>query len=317
MTPRTILIRLAALAVTCVAVWIIGRDLDWPTLSAALREARWGGLALASGLAVAHLCLRGVEWSVVMGPVPGASTFTMIRYTVAGAVASLIAPFRTGEALRPLLLRRNHGVPLARSAGVFLADKLLEGLTLGLVVSPLTLLGRPVLPRGPRPAVLAAMVGGAVVVMPLAVRVISPRLARAGFATGLEVFRRPGRFGLAVGVSLVAWLLDAAVLATTLSALRLPYGLADLVVLLLSVNAALLLPSAPGNIGSVELGATVGAVYLGVPRGRAVAFALVYHAVQLAPLLLIGATGVLRVLLRGKAGSSPASPGGSWPTMDT
>jgi uncharacterized membrane protein YbhN (UPF0104 family) len=102
----------------------------------------------------------------------------------------------------------------------------------------------------------------------------------------------------------IAWLIDLAAIGTTLAAFEIHLPFADLVVLLLFINVALLLPPAPGNIGILELGATLGATYLGVQHTQAVAFALVYHAAQLAPLILLGLFGLLQALA-GRPGPRP------------
>jgi glycosyltransferase 2 family protein len=61
------------------------------------------------------------------------------------------------------------------------------------------------------------------------------------------------------------------------------------VLVLLAVNLALAFPIAPpGNIGTVEVGATLALVGLGVPKEQALAFGIVYHVLQVAPIGLLG-----------------------------
>jgi uncharacterized membrane protein YbhN (UPF0104 family) len=303
---RAIALRILALAVTVGAIWVIVRGLDRAALASALRAARWGPLLLTSVLSVSHLCLRGIGWHVMLGPTSGVSLLKNVRYGIAGAAASLLAPFRSAELLRPWLLRRNHGVPLTQSAGVVLADKLVEALGLAIVALPLPLLGR----RLPFSRLYAAMILAVVVLAALFGFVGAGRFFGRGgrggrvgrFIGGIRTFSEPGRFALALAISLIAWLLDLAAIATTLWAFDIRLGVADSLLLLLSVNVALLLPSAPGSIGSVELGATLGAVYLGVAHAKAVAFALVYHAAQLAPLILLALLGLLEGLVRRRRG---------------
>jgi uncharacterized membrane protein YbhN (UPF0104 family) len=296
---RAVAVRTLAVVVTAGAVWVITRGLDRAALAAALRSARWGPLFLTSALAVSHLCLRGVGWHVILGPVSGASVFKNVRYTIASAAASLVAPFRTAEVLRPWLLRRNHGVPLAQSAGAMVADKVVEALALAILALPLPLLGRRLPLSRTQGTVICAVVAAAALIGFLGAGRLFARGGRVGkFIASIRVLSEPRRFALALAISIVAWLIDLAAIATTLLALGIRPAIADAMMLLLSVNLALLLPSAPGNIGSVELGATLGAVYVGVPHPQALAFALIYHAAQLAPLILIALFGLVEAVVR-------------------
>ena len=310
------MVRAGAVAVTIGAVWVVARGLDGAALGAALGSARRGLLLLTSCWAVAHLCLRGLGWRVVIGPVRGGSTVKMVYYAIASAAASLLAPFRTAEMLRPWLLRRNHGVPLAQSAGVIIADKLVEALGLLLLASLIPLLGGRLPLTGQQAAIVLALATAIVLIgVFLARRFLLPAGGLGAFVAGVRIFREPARFVLALAVSLAAWLVDLAALGTTLAAFDIQARLADLIVLLLKVNVALLLPSAPGNIGSLELGATLGAESLGVGHTRAVAFAIAYHAAQLAPLVLLGALGLLRALAGG-GGRRATPPNGAAPGVE-
>jgi glycosyltransferase 2 family protein len=69
--------------------------------------------------------------------------------------------------------------------------------------------------------------------------------------------------------------------------LHLPFTAAFLT--LLAVNLALAFPFAPpGNIGTLEVGATLALVGFGVPKEQALAFGLVYHFLQVVPIGILG-----------------------------
>ncbi len=69
--------------------------------------------------------------------------------------------------------------------------------------------------------------------------------------------------------------------------LNLPVAAAILV--LLAVNLALALPFAPpGNLGTLEWGATLALLGFGVSKEQALAFGLVYHFLQILPIGLLG-----------------------------
>ena len=83
--------------------------------------------------------------------------------------------------------------------------------------------------------------------------------------------------------------MEVAIIAVCLHGLGLPAGLGPSVTVFACVNLAIVLPSTPGNVGAQEAGAALALIALGVDRETAVAFALVYRAVQWLPVTLAGA----------------------------
>jgi uncharacterized membrane protein YbhN (UPF0104 family) len=72
---------------------------------------------------------------------------------------------------------------------------------------------------------------------------------------------------------------------------------------LLSLNLAIAVPSTPAQVGAFELGASAPLALLGVPPERALAFALLYHVMQALPTTLAGLP-LLRAVRRSE-GSRP------------
>jgi uncharacterized protein (TIRG00374 family) len=91
-------------------------------------------------------------------------------------------------------------------------------------------------------------------------------------------------------VSLAAWFLETSVVYFTLYAFHVRVTPGDALLVLVAINMAMVVPFAPpGNFGTVEVGATLALMELGVPKEQAVAFALVYHLLQVIP---IGVSGL-------------------------
>jgi uncharacterized membrane protein YbhN (UPF0104 family) len=85
---------------------------------------------------------------------------------------------------------------------------------------------------------------------------------------------------------------DLVLVGLCLRALGIDAPPADWALILLSVNAAILLPSTPGQIGVLEAGAVVALTAAGVAPEPALAFALIYHAVHLVPSTVLGVLAI-------------------------
>ncbi len=309
--------RAVAVLATLAAVVFIVRRLDLHALATALRSARPAWLVLAALFGLLRLVSRAAIWQVSLHARPAVPFLRMIRYTVAAIAASVLTPARAGEALRLWLLRREHGIPLARSIGIALGEKILDGLALLVLVLPV-----PWLVPGLPAWVARTIVGLAVLALPgLAIgwwaarrRLVPGRIAR--FLGQVRILREPRTLGWAFLACLGSWLLDVATLWAAMGAVGLFPGFGAVAFVLLVVNATLLVPSTPGNVGALEAGAVLALEVLHVERHRAVATALLYHAVQLVPLLIfalfnlrlvVGAGSKIKIGGTIEASSAPAS----------
>ncbi len=108
------------------------------------------------------------------------------------------------------------------------------------------------------------------------------------FALGVKTLREPGTLSSVLALSLLAWACEMVMVALCARSLGIPVGLALAPVVLLGINLAIAVPSAPASTGPFE-GATVVVLTLaGIAKGPALAFALTYHAVQVIPVTLAG-----------------------------
>ena len=98
----------------------------------------------------------------------------------------------------------------------------------------------------------------------------------------------PSTWLKALAWTILGDVVDLLMIGLCLSATGIPLMPMDWFVVLAAINVAILLPS-PGNIGTLEAGAVLALGAMGIARGPALAFALVYHAAHLLPVLVAGA----------------------------
>jgi glycosyltransferase AglD len=70
-------------------------------------------------------------------------------------------------------------------------------------------------------------------------------------------------------------------------AFHLPTSLRTALLTLVGINAAIAIPTLPGNFGTFEAGATMALVMCGAPRDVAVSYALIYHLTHVVPVAAI------------------------------
>ena len=308
--------RAAGLALLAVTVsWAI-HDIDWLALRRALSELDPLWIALASLVNLGAVYMMAGRWLALLRPLaPFLSQGEAFRAMLMGFAVSTIVPARAGELARAEWLGRRTGLPRAAIFGSIVLDSLVNavGMFAGIAFLPLLL----DLPGWLNSGIWVALVvfsGFALAVFLLRPKSGDPTQRATGGSRGVGAsvvgFLARARLGLAAvrdrrallrsfGASLVAWALELSVVFFTLRAfhLHIPAGVSLLV--LMAVNLALVVPFAPpANLGALEVGATLALMECGVPKAQALAFALVYHLLQVIPIGFAGLGLASRTLLR-------------------
>jgi uncharacterized membrane protein YbhN (UPF0104 family) len=238
--------------------------------------SRIDGASVAAFLVVftAMHFVRCARWWLLLAPVQRVPLGTVVRVALVGYLAIALLPFRMGEAARPLLIRRDAKVSAWAATGTVGAERLIDGLSISLLLLLALHVARPMDP-------LPDHIGG----LPIPVRVVpSVAVGMASiFATGCVVmalfyWRRAWaeRMTLAVlglaSVRFARWL--ATRLTETASGLgflthvryTVPYLFATLAYWLLNATTWWVLAQGSGlkPIGYFQAMAVMGVVALGI-----------------------------------------------------
>jgi glycosyltransferase 2 family protein len=296
--------------------------MDFATLGRAFAAASLWPLVLAAALNFVCLSIKAVCWRLMLAPRHRVSVLRLFRVTIATFAASAIAPARAGEVLRVWTLKRREGVPVADTAAVAVAEKLLDGLAIVILVAPIPWL-LPGLPSWVATAIGVCAAIGVVVFVGLVIAIgrVKPKPGNGGeaeepapgtlvrrFLAGMHVLRSPRRLLGTMALLLVMWTLDLGQVMAVLYAVGVDLPIAGGILVLFTLNLTIAVPSTPAQVGALEVGALVGLGLLGVPREAGLAFALLYHATQVIPLVAAGLVLELRLVL-GRDVEAPAPDG--------
>jgi uncharacterized protein (TIRG00374 family) len=215
---RSLLVMLFGVALYAgFAVW---RGLD--RLGEALSAFSWTAFALACALAFGNYVLRFLKWEFYLAKldVRGVSKSDSFLTFLSGFVLT-ITPGKVGEVFKSVVLFETHGVPIARTAPIVIADRVTD--VIGIVV--LIVCGSLGFRGG-----LSWAIAGSVLVVALIATVSSRRLSLGilGLASrlperfggtklaarlheayeSLAVMLRPSHLLIPTAISVAAWLLE-------------------------------------------------------------------------------------------------------------
>jgi peptidoglycan/xylan/chitin deacetylase (PgdA/CDA1 family)/uncharacterized membrane protein YbhN (UPF0104 family) len=274
---RSALSILFGVVVSGLFVWTL-RALDLGALRAAIAHIPVENLLLAAAAALAATVLQGLRFRLLFPA--GSSPLRHIGLTFALHTGNILLPFRGGELLRPLYLKRQDPrLPVRALIGYTIADKAIEIVCL----VPFLLYACHVFATDERFASLRRFawpvgLGAAAVLCVVAIH----QLRRAGTASA--ILPLAGSLALSLGVWAMNWLIFYSVVPDARLSLALIVG----------VNASLALPGLPAGLGTYE----AAFVWVGAMGGwsgeRLLAAAIASHAVQILGTLAIGVPLITR-----------------------
>lgn len=309
------LLGLAVLGGLAVLAW---RAVDLREVRAVLGRA---DPLLALGACAANLLsleLHARRWAAVVRP-QGAPVHRRDAFAAlaAGHAVGILLPARAGDVVRAGILGRRAGL----STSALVASTALDYVIGAAALVPLALALAVVMPLPPwaEQAVVLLAAGAAAglaaawLLRPRPGGRERPRRGLAGLAArlqdGLAAARAPRALAASMAWSVAGWGAELLIAAFTLGALGLPVTLAAASLAVLSSTAANVVAVSPGNTGPFELAVVIALAGLGVGRAPALAFALLYHLVHLAPVAVVGGGALLAEARRVSPGrDDPARP---------
>jgi uncharacterized membrane protein YbhN (UPF0104 family) len=276
----------------CLLGVVLWREKPWTVHLSA--SAPWAvAAAIALNLSVS-LPLKAARWRLALVKPPPFRQ--VLAATIEGLLANAAIGFGSGDLIRAARLRRPAGDfaeaqplegQLAVDYGCTWAERGAEALALAILVfvtAVLTKLGRLALGL----SALAMLGYGALLV---AGRSLVPRLGRwprvqRALSAGLQA-STPRRVTAMAALSLLGWSCEIVMLVLFQGAFHLVPSFRAALLTLVGINAAIAIPTLPGNFGTFEAGVTMALVMCGAPRDVAVSYALTYHLTHVIPVALV------------------------------
>lgn len=277
-------------------------------IESSLASFEWYAFAAAIGLASTNYGLRFLKWQYYLGrlSVRGVAPLDSLLIFLSGFVLT-VTPGKVGEVFKSAVLRQTHGVPVARTAPIVIAERITDviavivlivlgsagfsgGLTWALTGTAVVLVGLVViLWDRPANALLAAMDR-----RPALARFV-PKLKEA--LQSLRIVASPAALLWPIMLSIVGWGCEGVGLYTLLHGFGTPAPLPLSVFFYATASLAGAIIPVPGGLGVVEAMIQEQLVHLGhVPAGPATASMILVRFATLWWAVVVGfvSLGILR-----------------------
>ena len=283
----------------CLLAVVLWREKPWAVRLST--SAPWAVLATILLNFAVYLPVKALRWRVALTDPPPFRQ--VLAATLEGLLANAAIGFGSGDVVRSARLRQQRQMEngqLAVDYACTWAERGAEVLALALLIfvtALITRLGTLALALSGLAvaAYVAALGAGGFLVTRLG---RWPRVQRA-LSSGLQA-STPRRVAAMVVLSLVGWSSETVMLILFQGAFHLEPSFRTAVLTVVGINAAIVIPTLPGNFGTFEAGATMALVMCGAPHDVAVLYALTYHLTHVLPVALV-ATMVYLVRSRSRA----------------
>lgn len=310
--------RWIGLVLTVVFLGLTFNRVNLEELGGTLRTANYLLVLPAALSTLVGYLLRTARWRAILAGAVPASFGPLFSILMIGFATNNVLPARLGELVRAVLLRRRTGLRKTFSLATIFLERLFDGLVLVGILALLSLV-LPLPGWGREVQALSSVLFGGVAMGVLVVLtkqrlaervlglVLKPLPSRAStwvfeafasFLLGLKAMRRPRVLGLTLGMSALIWTLEGLSYYLLTYAFEFPLGGLERVVasglLLVVVNLGIMIPSAPGYVGTFQFFAVAALGLFNVPRETALGLAIVSHAMQYLLVTAIGGVFVMR-----------------------
>ncbi|MGI5836294.1 MAG: lysylphosphatidylglycerol synthase transmembrane domain-containing protein [Chloroflexota bacterium] len=311
---------LAGILLTVFFLWILARNVSPEELSEAFQGADYSLVIPAALATFFGYLLRTLRWQRIVRPVAPLKFSDSFAVLMMGFAANNLLPARLGELVRAFLLGRKTGVRKTYGMATIVLERVCDGMVLIGFLGIVSLL-MPMPSWGKDDQMIsgilwissALFIGaslGIVVLlvqenltmrlMALALKPLPDRMGAAllratkTFISGMHSLRSRKSLAIVIALSLGVWLLEASsyLLMTRSFGVWMANStqLLAAVFLLVVINLGIMVPSAPGYVGTFQFFGVMALGVFGVSKETALAIAISSHLMQY---LLVTAIGLI------------------------
>lgn len=300
-----------SLLVSAVCVAAILLFIDPIEVAEAVRRTRFLYFLPAALGVLLFVLLRAARWRFMLdGKVPYLRVFHIQNI---GYLLSTLLPLRIGDVARAVMIGNVPPVTVAAGMSTMIMERVLDMMFI-VVLLPLTLTGVQTLPEWMRTSALATAFLSLVCMVflviaanhrPLVGRIATRVMDRISYLNtqswvrriddllaGLGSLTRYQDGLILAGLSVAVWLPVLGAYYLSLLAVNLQPTWATAGFVLCAAAFSVAAPSAPGQIGVFHAGVIAALSALGQPAVEATSFAILYHALNIVAMVLLGIIGL-------------------------
>ncbi|MFP4162848.1 MAG: lysylphosphatidylglycerol synthase transmembrane domain-containing protein [Chitinispirillaceae bacterium] len=269
-------------------------------------------------LTVLNLVIRAAVWKAVVRPMKVISVFNAFSSYLIGTFSNLFLPFKLGDVAQGYSLGRRVAISKISTVTAVVVQRVFEVTSLMLVMALVAAVFSFPLVSDRRSVILGILVllsiAGLVLIVVNREKVVvflekqisrvSPRVASSVrrsfelFIEGTRAIHNLGDISRILLLSVLSWAVQITMVLFMTRSLGIELDFISSAVVLMVINIGLLLPVAPGNIGTFQFFSIIALSWFAVPKSQALTFAVLFQVVQGIPVIIGGSLSMIMETFR-------------------
>lgn len=301
---------LIGILISTVLLYLAFRKVDVHLLAESLAQAEYIWLVPAFFLMLISMVFRALRWKYLIRPIAEVKFFHLFSALAIGLMANNLLPARLGEIARAWVIGEKAGISKTASFATIVIERIFDGFTVIVFLLIVLLFGWMDFPAPMRNAAYAVVVFYILALVFLAmlrfkrekafslVKILTARLPAGtaakvtkllgSFVEGLVVLKRPRDIFAAALLSFLVWLPNIFVMHIVIRSFGLGIDILASITVFIIVTFGIMVPAAPGFVGTVQYCFVIGLGLFGVAESEALSVSIVYHASVFIPLTAAG-----------------------------
>jgi glycosyltransferase 2 family protein len=311
---QTTVVRLAlCLCVSALCLYLAARGMDFARTMQELRQSSPLPIVGAVVFLFFSYWIRAYRWRCLLAPIKKIPVGPLFRSTLIGFMGNYLLPFRAGEIMRAVSIGKTQDISKSAALGSIVLERVFDGVVISL--TPFVVLAAVELPPwvtrvnfallalyiiGLAGLMVATQRGWTELWVKRAMVLMPTRIARRVGSIATEFLR--GMRGITCSrrllpialLSLACWVIHAMYFFLMFTALDIELSYSAALILQMVIGLGVILPAAPGYLGTFEYFTVLGLALFGIGHEAAFAYALLAHICQFVPVSAVGLFFALR-----------------------
>ncbi len=298
--------KIAGFILSIALLILLFRFIDFREAINAFKNVRPTELIIVFFLNFVVILFKSIRWGVLLTPRPKITVLFLAN--LVGFMANTILPARAGELVRALVLGKKEKISRTTVIGSAALDRIFEGvgMLILLVIMPIIMDTPDWMKKGTFGFIVFFCIIFVIIILlmklnpstlikyiPLSDK--TNEIIKGIFEklqNGFEAINNLKTSSIATILSLCGWITQIFMIHFVILSFGIHLTPLAALMTLLSVNIAIMIPAAPGSLGTFELSVVLALGFFGIEKSLALSIALTYHFIQLIPVTIAGVISI-------------------------
>ncbi len=300
------------ISISILLIWLVFKGTNWNEFIKTIQSINYFILIAAMALLVFSVWVRAIRWRILISKVGNVSTKDLYKVTMVGYMGNNILPLRMGELLRAYVISRKQNIIFSGALTSLIVERILDLISFILIISAVFSIF-PITDWTQKIAAIGFLIVISFLIFSLLLFKYNSKFETwylekqkqlitkdketiashfVGFCRGIESLWHNPKPWQTIFLSLLIWAIYFMFTVLSIYAFNFNLGFSDImkmgILVLAFVTLAVIVPSAPGYIGTYQAAAIAALQIVNINVDAARAFAITYHLAQYIPLTFIG-----------------------------